>query len=66
MLLFGARLACSICTISCIGQGPVVTPNETVLNYGRVAIRKPTSLGFEISNASPIPAFFTAKIVCIL
>uniref|UniRef100_A0A3B4VD89 HYDIN axonemal central pair apparatus protein n=1 Tax=Seriola dumerili TaxID=41447 RepID=A0A3B4VD89_SERDU len=47
--------------LSCIGQGPVIHVQSPQLDFGRIPVLKDITRTLHLSNLSPIPAHFTAR-----
>nr|XP_046249402.1 hydrocephalus-inducing protein homolog [Scatophagus argus] len=50
--------------LSCIGQGPIVHIQSTQLDFGRIQVLMDSTRALHLSNQSPIPAHFTARMNC--
>ncbi|KAM9351917.1 LOW QUALITY PROTEIN: hydrocephalus-inducing protein homolog [Symphorus nematophorus] len=53
----------SLCEVvlSCVGQGPAVRVLSQQLNFGQIQVLKDSTRALHLSNQSPIPAHFTAR-----
>lgn len=49
--------------MSCIGQGPIVHVRSPQLDFGRIPVLTDITRTLRLSNQSPIPAHFTARMV---
>ncbi|XP_049928998.1 hydrocephalus-inducing protein homolog isoform X2 [Epinephelus moara] len=47
--------------LSCIGQGPVVHVQSPQLDFGTIPVLTDITRSLQLSNQSPIPAYFTAR-----
>ncbi|XP_042266839.1 hydrocephalus-inducing protein homolog isoform X2 [Thunnus maccoyii] len=47
--------------LSCIGQGPIVHVKSRQLDFGRIPVLTDITRALHLSNQSPIPAHFTAR-----
>ncbi|KAM9351908.1 hydrocephalus-inducing protein homolog [Symphorus nematophorus] len=47
--------------LSCVGQGPAVHVLSPQLNFGQIQVLKDSTRALHLSNQSPIPAHFTAR-----
>ncbi|KAM3592002.1 uncharacterized protein V6R79_011190 [Siganus canaliculatus] len=60
VVVFGSNLPPLEVVLSCSSQGPVVHVQSTQLHFGKVKVLKDCVKSLDLSNQSPIPAFFTA------
>lgn len=58
MLIIGQEAPVTSCTITCSGQGPVVSVQPSCLNFGEIQVLQNNIMKFRIINDSPIPAQF--------
>lgn len=49
--------------LSCIGQGPTVHVQSSQLDFGKIRVLTDSTRVLQLLNQSPIPAFFTARMV---
>ncbi|XP_027128846.1 hydrocephalus-inducing protein homolog isoform X3 [Larimichthys crocea] len=50
--------------LSCIGQGPIIHIQSSQLDFGRIQVLTDSTRVLLVSNESPIPAHFTARMKC--
>lgn len=63
MLTFGEKGPTSCCSISCNGQGPVVTVQPGALDFGDVDLLQEKTMMLNLTNDSPVPTQFEASLV---
>ncbi|XP_041651130.1 hydrocephalus-inducing protein homolog [Cheilinus undulatus] len=62
IMVFGSILPPLEVPLSCFGQGPIVQVNSRQLDFGKIPVLRDITRTLKLSNQSPIPAHFTAKV----
>nr|XP_029134421.1 hydrocephalus-inducing protein homolog [Labrus bergylta] len=60
--VFGSIQPPLVVPLSCIGQGPIVHVQNPQLNFGIIPVLTDITRALHLSNQSPIPAHFTARV----
>lgn len=63
LLVFGHEGVREVCSISCVGQGPVVTVSATNIHWGDTPLLEEVQKTMMLSNESPIPATISIGLV---
>ncbi|XP_029289106.1 hydrocephalus-inducing protein homolog [Cottoperca gobio] len=61
IIVFGSVQPPLDVVVSCIGQGPIVHVQNPQLDFGKIPVLTDISRALHLSNHSPIPAYFTAR-----
>nr|XP_034173204.1 hydrocephalus-inducing protein homolog isoform X3 [Osmia lignaria] len=62
MLTMGEKSSSTICIVTCTGQGPVISVEPIVLDFGDIQVLEEKTMELLVINDSPIPAHFNGAL----
>lgn len=63
MLTIGQDTPVAVCKLSCTGQGPIISYQPTVMDFGDVNVLEEKIMKLEVISDAPIPARFNIALV---